>query len=218
MWHPCPGSHGPLIKCILEERWTGVVWLTCLLISKIMWAFHWRCRCCWGARAFLLQITGLERCLPLMVGLEHAVGGPGTWWDNMRATSASEPPHDQFPWHVWSQTHSWIQPFHQTDRVFILGTALGVDAGHDHQGTPPNPVGGHLLAAAAPAPERSDSQASSMQTLDLIFVLVPGRLHLAGYRLGSTAGHRNIRVPAGHFDQRWPGVIWGLFGCTHCGC
>ena len=114
-----------LIEAILDERlgW-ATLWLTILLISKLMWAFPLALPLLMGRKKFfwkLLACAGLATLA--MAGLSVLVAGPGYilqqylgYFEHLKRIST------EFPWHVWTATpflgynHSIKQ-----DIIFLLG-------------------------------------------------------------------------------------------------
>jgi len=207
-----------LIRCILEERlgW-AVVWLTCLLISKIMWAFPLALPLLLGRRRFFFKLLGLGALAYLvMVGLTMLVGGPGYVVQQYAGyISQLNRLTTDFPWHVWSQTHylgynhsiKQIVVFILGDQAWVLLLATGIKI---LLLIPLAVIGWRLLRRP---PERTDSQATSMQTLDLIFALYLGAFIWLDIVWEALLGIVIFAYLLATLDKRWAkGLIWGIFG------
>jgi hypothetical protein len=207
-----------LIKCILEERlgW-AVVWLTCLLISKIMWAFPLALPLLLGRRRFFFKLLGLGALAYLvMVGLSMLVGGPGYVLQQYAGYfSQLNRLTTDFPWHVWSQTHflgynhsiKQIVVFVLGDQpwVLMLATAIKILL--------LIPLAVICVRLLRRPPERSDSQATATQMLDLIFALYLGAFIWLDIVWEALLGIVIFAYLLATLDKRWAkGLIWAIFG------
>jgi hypothetical protein len=170
-----------LIRCILEDRlgW-AVLWLTCLLISKIMWAFPLALPLLLGRRKFFFKLLGLAGLAYLAsVGVSVLAAGPayvvrqyGAYFSQLDRLGTD------FPWHVWSQTH-YLGYNHSIKQivVFILGDqpwVLALATAIKIVFLIPLGVVCWRLLRKPQIPALLDPKASGRLTLELIFALYLG--------------------------------------------